>query len=103
MKIRHFDFSYHVGVTWGLSEKMKNDKQPIHSLGKADDNGKDKYFLVSKDLILDNYKTKDGPVFKPSFFKLQYNQEKTIPQIDSFFNIDFNRFSAIWEPKMAPR
>ena len=63
-----------------LSEKIK-EKEPIHWLGKADDNGKPKYFLVSQDLIPDNYKTEEGPIFKPKFFyKLGYNVEKPIPQ-----------------------
>ena len=64
-----------------LSQRMKDNEEPIHWLGKADDNGKDKYFLISKDLIPDNYKTKDGPIFKPRFFfKLGYNKEKEIAQ-----------------------
>ena len=64
-----------------LSKKMREAKLNIHWLGKADDNGKDKYFLVSKDLIPDNYATKKGPVFSPNFFKnMKCNVEMKIPK-----------------------
>ena len=64
-----------------LSERMKEANKNIHWLGKADDKGKDKYFLVHDDLIPDDYATKKGPIFTPNFFKkLKYNVELQIPK-----------------------
>ena len=63
-----------------LSERCKKDKKYIHWLGRFNDNGEKKYFLVSKHMIPDDYATEEGLLFKPKFFeKLEYNKEIKIP------------------------
>ena len=63
-----------------LSEKCKKEKKYIHWLGRYNENGQKKYFLVSKHMIPDDYETKEGLLFKPKFFEnLEYNKEIKIP------------------------
>lgn len=63
-----------------LSEKCKTEKKYIHWLGRYNENGQKKYFLVSKHMIPDDFETKEGLLFKPKFFEnLEYNKEIKIP------------------------
>ena len=88
-----------------LSERCKKAGKNIHWLGKFDDNGTYKHFLVSEDMIPEDYANDPGPLFKPKFFEnLRYNVEKTIPKsLREKFKKAFDTYSksAITDIKMS--